>query len=208
MAVTLKFEDLSNALMLIKNNPGDEKIKADLLEVVKPIIKLTADKFPSNVSEDMQQEMKMSIMRKADYIAKTFFEGKIDNPTNYIFTVCRNAAMNFFKKESKYTVHIIPIDDVKIDPIYKPKTYQKQKCLDEVRAQMMSFIKTRFTRSVEQKQAEKFLGVLIDGKRPSFLTTQLEKFSNANQANAKDIYSIVLMKLRELIEPRIPELLE
>lgn len=208
MAVTLKHEDLVRVLMLVKENPGNENIKNDYLEILKPIIKLTADRFPSNLAEDMQQEIKIFLMKRADYISKTFFEGKIKDPTNYIFTVCRNAAMNFFKKESKHTVHIIPIDDVKIDPIYKPKTYQKQKCLDEVRQQMLSFVKTRFTLRAEQKQAERFIGVLMEGKRPSFDTKVIESFSNAKQQNAKDIYSIVLMKLRELLQPRIQELLE
>lgn len=208
MAVTLKHEDLVRVLMLVKNNPGNENIKNDYLATLEPIIKLTADRFPSNLAEDMKQEIKIFLMKRADYIANTFFEGKIKDPTNYIFTVCRNSAMNFFKKESKHTVHIIPIDDVKIDPIYKPKTYQKQKCLDEVRVQMLSFIKTRFTSRKEQKQAEKFLTVLMEGKRPSFDTNQVQKFSKANQQNAKDIYSIVLMKIRELLQPRIAELIE
>ena len=208
MAVTLKHEDLVRVLMLVKENPGNEQIKNDYLEVLKPIIKLTADRFPSNLAEDMQQEMKIFLMKRADYIAKTFFEGKIKDPTNYIFTVCRNSAMNFFKKESRHSVHIIPIDDVKIDPIYKPKTYQKQKVLDEVRQQMLSFIRTRFTSRKEQKQAERFVGVLIEGKRPSFDDHHIEKFAKASGQQAKDIYSIVLMKLRELLQPRIQELLE
>lgn len=208
MGVTLKHEDLVRVLMLVKNNPGNENIKNDYLEVLKPIIKLTAERFDSNLSEDMQQEIKIFLMRRADYIANAFFDGKIKDPTNYMFTVCRNSAMNFFKKECKYNVHIIPIDDVKIDPIYKPKTYQKQKCLDEVRVQLLSFIKTRFTNTVEQKQAERFLTVLMEGKRPSFQVANVTKFAKANQQNAKDIYSIVLMKLRDLLKPRIAELME
>lgn len=208
MGVTLKHEDLVRVLMLVKNNPGNENIKHDYLEVLKPIIKLTADRFPSNLAEDMQQEIKIFLMKRADYIANAFFDAKIKDPTNYIFTVCRNSAMNFFKKESKHTIHIIPIDDVKIDPVYKPKTYQKQKCLDEVRVQMLSFIKTRFTNKAEQKQAERFLTVLMDGKRPSFDNNHVAKFAKANQYNAKDIFSIVLMKIRELLQPRMAELLE
>ncbi len=208
MGITLKHEELSRVLMLVKNNPGNEQIKNDYLEVLKPIIKLTAERFPSNLAEDMQQEMKIFLMKRADYIATNFFDGKIKDPTNYIFTVCRNAAMNFFKKENKHTVHIIPIDDVKIDPIYKPKTYAKQKCLDEVRIQMLSYIKTRFTERKEQKMAEKFLGVMMEGKRPSFEDIHLKKFARANAINAKDVYSIVLMKLRELLKPRISELLD
>lgn len=208
MGITLKHEDLVRALMLVKTNPGNENIKNDYLEILKPIIKLTAERFPSNLAEDMQQEIKIFLMKRADYIANTFFDGKIKDPTNYIFTVCRNAAMNFFKKESKYNVHVIPIDDLKIDPIYKPKTYQKQKCLDETRVQMLSFIKTRFTSKKEQQQAERFLLALMEGKRPSFMTIKVNKFAKSNQQNAKDIYSIVLMKVRELLQPRIAELSE
>jgi DNA-directed RNA polymerase specialized sigma24 family protein len=208
MAVSLKHEELVRVLMLIKNNPGNEQVKNDYLETLKPIIKLTSDRFPSNLADDLQQEIKIFLMKRAEYISNTFFEGKIKDPTSYIFTVCRNAAMNFFKKESKHTLHIIPIDDVKIDPIYKPKTYQKQKCLDEVRVQMLSFIKTRFTNRKEQKQAERFLTVLMEGKRPSFDDKVVEPFAKTKAPNAKDIYSIILMKLRELLQPRIKELLE
>ena len=208
MPVVLSHEELAKSLTAVKRNPGNEQIKIDFLDVVKPIIKLTTDKFPSQFGDDMRQEIQIFLMKRADYIANAYFSGKIENPTNYLFRVCYNSAMNFFKKEAKHAVHLVPIDDVKVDPIYKAGAAEKQKVLIKIREQMMDFIKVRFSLKKDQKKAEKFLTTLMDGKRPSFMTVPLQKFANARHKDAKDIYSIVLLELRELVKPHIQELTE
>lgn len=208
MPVVLSHEELAKALTAIKNNPNNEQIKIEFLEVVKPIVKLTIEKFPVQCMDDMRQEIQIFLMKRADYIANAFFSGKIENPTNYLFRVCYNSAMNFFKREAKHAVHLVPIDDVKVDPVYRASNAEKQKILIKIREQMMDFIRVRFTLKSDQKKAEKFLAALLDGKRPSFHTVPLEKFSRGNQKDAKDIYSIVLMEIRELVKPHISELTE
>lgn len=208
MSITLKYEDLARVLTDIKQNPNDENKKLEFVNVVNPIIKLTIDKFPQDMHEDMAQEMKIFLMKRAEYIANAFFSEKILNPTNYMFRVCRNSATNYFKKEAKSATHLVPIDDIKIEPIYTPKTAEKSKILDEIREQCLDFIRLRYTRKVDQKIAERFLVALLQGKRPSFYTQAIRKFAKSRQENAKDIYSVVLLKMRELITPRIEDLTE
>lgn len=208
MSVTLKHDDLVRVLFDIKQEPNNDSKKMDFLNLINPIMKLTIEKFPQDMAEDMAQEMKIFIMGRADYIAKAWSEDKIKNPTNYIFRVCRNAAVNYFNKASKNSTHLVSIDDVKIEPIYTPKSYEKSKIIEEVREKCLDFIKVRFTAVAEQKVAEKFLVVMLQGKRPSFLNTTLKPFAHAREQTAKDIYSIVLMKMRELITPRLEELSE
>ena len=204
MSITLKHEDLARILTEIKQHPKDDNKKLEFITLIAPIIKVTTDQYPQDMMEDMSQEMKIFIMKRSDYIAEAFATDKIQNPTNYLFTVCRNTALNFYKKEAKAKTHLVPLDDVKVEPVYKNQTTSKSKVVEEIRQLCMDYIKVRYTKKIDQRTAERFLVALLQGKRPSFNSKALTKF--VRQENSKDIYSVVLLKLRELIEPRLEEL--
>jgi DNA-directed RNA polymerase specialized sigma24 family protein len=208
MPVSLKYEDLAKALATIRQDPTNENNKLEFLNLIQPIIKLTTDKFPADMADDMAQEMRIFLMKRAEYIATQFINDKIKSPTNYIFRVCYNSAMNFIKKDKKTTDGLVPIDDVKIEPVYKPKSSSKSKIVDEIRQQCLDFIRLRYTKKEDQRVAEKLLMTLLSGKRPSFMTKKLRTFAAKRDQNMKDIYSVVLLKLRELVEPRLGELIE
>ena len=208
MAITLKSEDLAKVLHEIRQNPKDDNKKLEFINLIDPIIKVTTDKYPQDMAEDMAQEMKIFIMKRSDYIAEAYANDKIQNPTNYIFTVCKNTALNFLKKENKAKSNLVPLDDVKVEPIFTPKTAEKTQIIEEVRVQCLDYIKLRYTKRSDQKTAERLLVDLLQGKRPTWQNNKMRKVLNVRQENVKDIYSVVLLKLRELIEPRLEELSE
>lgn len=208
MSVSLKHEDLAKALVLIQQNPSDESKKIDFINLVQPIIRLTVDKFSESIRDDMSQEIRMFFMKRADYISTQFFQDKITNPTNYLFRVAYNSAMNFIKREAKNSQYFIPIDDLKIEPIYKHKSASKSKVVDDIREKCLDFIRLRYTDKGDRAWAEKLLLHLLEGKRPTFEEAKFSKITGKRKQTAKDIYSVVLLKLRELAEMRIEELTE
>ena len=207
MSLVLDSARLEKSLALVRDHPDDPSTTESLLELLKPIIKLTVERFPSHLSEDIGQEIKIFIMKKMGYIAKAWQDGKIANPTGYFFRVCYNAATNYIKKELKHESHLMPIDDIKIEPAIMPKTDKKQRLLDAIQQDVLSFIRVRFTKPKDTARAERFVTVILDGKRPSFQTDCVQKFSAMRYKAAKSVYSIVLKKIRELVLMHIDEFL-
>lgn len=199
MGVLLDAAKLEKALKLIRDNPAHPTHVGELVDIMKPIIVLTRDRFPMHLGEDLEQEIRLFLIRRADYLAKAYFSGKIKNPTNYLFTVCRNAAMNHMKRETKNDDRLIPLEDVKSDPVWKGPGHRRTKVIDHIREKMLEWCTIRYKNKPRLiRRAEKFVMVLMEGQRPSFHDAKLEKFAEADGQAAKDVYSVVLIKMREL----------
>jgi hypothetical protein len=208
MGMVLDAARLEKALAEIQKNPKDPNHVGALIELIRPIIALTRERFPQHLGEDLEQEIRLFIIKRADYIARTFFEGKIKNPTNYFFTVCRNSAINHMKKETKNDDRLIPLDDLKTAPIYKGDQTRKQRIVEQIREDMLKWCRIRYKDQPKlSKRAEKFVMVMMAGERPSFTTAKLKSFAQTDQQAAKDVYSVVLIKLREMASEHIEELL-
>lgn len=208
MPIVLDSKRLGEILLAIHDKPDKSKEIEALLAIVNPIIRLTADRFPAHMSDDLQQEVRMSLMKKAPYLAQAYHDGKLDNPTNYLFTLCYHAGINYIKSEEKHTDHLVPISDIKIEPAISPRTYDKLRILDKVKEEVLSWIRVRFTKKIDSSRAERYVDRILGGLRPSFKTRVVEKFYKGTQAPAKDTYSIVLQKIRELLFEHQKELLE
>lgn len=209
MPVLLDSEKLEKALRLVKNNPGSPQHVEELLKIMKPIFSLTRDRFPDHLGEDLEQELRMFIIRRADYMAKAHFDGRIKNITNYFFTVCRNCAINHMQKEMKNDDRLIPLADVKSEPIYNGSGTNKQRIIEQIRDEMTQWMKLRYKDDPEMmKKGNKFVAVFLTGKRPSFKDFKVKSFSNTDSQKAKDCYSVVLLRLRELVSEYMDELLE
>lgn len=207
MATSIDPAKLEAVFSTLRKSPKDEAGLVEFLNIMKPIITLTLDRFPSHMSDDLSQEIKMFLMRKVEYLTKAFFDGRIKSPTNYFFRVCYNAGINYFNKEKKSEDHLLPIDDLKLEPIYKTKVSGKDKIIQQIREETLAFIKMHFKNKDQRVVAERFLEALLKGQRPSFNTGKVERFSHTERRPAKDTYSIVLIKVRELMSGRIDELL-
>lgn len=208
MGLVLDATKLEKALIEIQKNPGKPEHVGALIELVKPIIALTRDRFPQHLGEDLEQEIRLFLLKRADYIAKSYLEGKIKNATNYFFTVCRNSAINHMKKETKNDDKLIPLEDVKTAPIYKgAEALRKQEIIEEIRVEMLSWCRKNYKDNPRlARQAEKFVMVMMSGQRPSFTSTKITKFANSEQTAAKSVYSEVLDKLRDLAKKYMEEL--
>ncbi len=192
----------------LRQNAHDNDAIASLWDLLAPIIKLTVDRFPQHMHDDMGQEIRLFLMKRGAYLSNAYFGGKIRNLTNYAFRVCYNAGINYYKKEAKTEDHLMPIDDLKIEPIFQQRNPRKDKIITEIREQTQAFIKLHFTGRAARQTAERFMVAILNGERPSFTSSKVKKFAHADQRPAKDTYSIVLIKVRELIADRIGELLD
>lgn len=205
MPIVLDSQTITKAFGQILKHPGDPQHAEELLKVVQPIIKMTLDRFPAHLSPDIEQEIRLFVMKKADYLAVAYRDGQIKTVTNYFFKLCYNAAANYVKKEGRHDLRMVSIDDVKVEPCIVPKTYKKQKIIDRVREEIIEFIRVRFTDKKDSARAERYVMVLLNGKRPTFTSGNINRFSKMEQSPAKDTYSIVLTKLRELFQKYMDE---
>ncbi len=205
MAHSIDLKRLEQVMYAVRSDPTNNDNLSLFLDLLKPIITLTLDRFPEHLSDDMAQEIRMSLMRKSKSIAESYFAGRIKNPTNYFFTACKNWGINYLNKELKTADRMMPLDDLKMEPVYEARTH-KEKIVQEIREECLAFIRSHFTRRHAQNTAERFMEALLRGERPSFQTSKVERFSKSSRQPAKDTYSIVLIKLRELTANHIEDL--
>ncbi len=207
MAHSIDPKRLEQVMSAVRSDPTNNANLSLFLDLLKPIITLTLDRFPDHMSDDLAQEIRMSLMRKSRSISESYFAGRIKNPTNYFFTACKNWGINYLNKELKTVDRMMPIDDLKLEPVYEARTH-KEKIIQEIREECLAFIRSHFTKKHAQNTAERFMEALLHGERPSFGTTTVERFAKSSRQPAKDTYSIVLIKLRELTANHIEDLME
>lgn len=208
MAILLKSEILDDIFEQLQKTNGDSKSIGALVQSITPIINLTAERFPRHLTEDLKQELKVFIMSKAKYFAEAYFAGKIRNPTNYFFRVFRNAAIAYMKKDAREGYQsMVPLDDVKSEMVYTIGLSKKD-VIEKIRIQLLDWIRLRFTLASYRRKAEQFIGPFFTGTRPSMSTNSIEKFSQMNYKYGKEVYSVVLTKLRELVVLHYEELLD
>ena len=200
MGIVLSNEKLKIALEKIQINPKDNDAIMELVELLKPVIRLTVNKFPFRFAEDIEQELLMSIMKKAKYIAERFCSGEIENPTNYLFRFMSNESSVAIKKEIKYETHIVSLEDVKVDRAVMPKSNKKFLVLEKIRGELYEFCELRFPEKKDATRAKRYVDIILEAKRPSFHKADLIKFFKGTNDYAKESYSIVLHKIRERIE--------
>jgi len=205
MSHSIDAKRLEQVLSAVRADSASNESLVAFLDLMKPIIALTLDRFPDHMSDDLAQEIRMSLMRKAKSIADSYFAGRIKNPTNYFFTACKNWGINYLNKELKTIDRMMPIDDLKLEPVYEARSHKEQ-LIQEIREECLEFIRRRFTKKHAQHVAERFMEAILRGERPSFNTGKVERFARSQRQPAKDTYSIVLIKLRELVSEHIEEL--
>jgi DNA-directed RNA polymerase specialized sigma24 family protein len=205
MSHSIDAKHLERVMSALRARPKDNECLTAFLDLMKPVITLTLDRFPDHMRDDLAQEIRMSIMRKAESIANSYFAGRIKNPTNYFFTACKNWGINYLNKELKTVDRMMPIEDLKLEPVYEARTH-KEKIVQEIREECLAFIRSHFTKRHAQLTAERFMESLLRGERPSFNTGSVERFARSQRQPAKDTFSIVLIKLRELTAQHIEDL--
>lgn len=206
MSIMLDSKSVKIILEKIKKTPEDKAALEELLKLLKPVIKLTIERFPRHLGDDVEQELMMAVCRKAQYISEQYCKGKIKSVTGYFFTFFRNAATVFLNKELKHETHLVSIDDVKVDRAAKPVNQQRHHVIDTIKEEVLDFIRLRFPKRTDAVRAEKYVDVILNGMRPSFATGNIHRFYGGRQTQAKDAYSVVLQKIRERLEAHWSEL--
>jgi hypothetical protein len=198
MGILLKNEDLRNVFEKLNKNINDEAVVMELIELLRPILKETVRKFHINIPDDIMQELIIALIKKKEYLTKAFISGEIKNMVHYLFTTFRNAALAAIQKERKHTEHLMPLDDVKLEAITCKRNYTKTRAFLKVRQETFEWLKYRFPKEKDFKRSCKFVDLILSGKKVSFLGTK-PNIKALNIKIVKDVYSIVLNKIRELI---------
>jgi hypothetical protein len=205
--IILNHKELKEIFRAIHQNPTDMEIKGRLVAELERVIKLTGDRFPQYVRDDMAQELSMSILKKADYIATMFCEGKIDNITNYVFRYLHNAAIIYYKKEANYHTKFVSIDELNIDKAFIPTNQKKQEVIERIREEVTDFVKIRFPNKRDADRALKYVECILEGQRPSFNGVNVRAFYRGKDIPAKEAYSVVLQEVRRRMQKYTEELL-
>ena len=208
MSIVLSNDKLKDIFEKFSYNINDEQGTLALIDVLKPVLKFTLERFPQLLKEDIQQEILMMVLKKREYLTKAFNLGRIKNPTNYFFRFFRNAAIVFINKENKYNQHIVSIEDIKIEKTVKPKTYMKGKVLRIVRDEVIDLLKAHFVKQNDFNRSCKFLDLILNCERPRWQDAELRKFYGGRPEIAKESYAVVLQYVRTVLGRYQQELLE
>lgn len=209
MAITLTNDQIKDIFERLRAGKEDRnKIITDFVTLLKPIVKLTKDRFNTNLSDDIEGEIMLNIVKKIDYLTEACLSGNIKNPTHYFFTFFYNAAMQALKKELRYSSKIVSIEDCKVDRAIMPKSYNKQKVLNHIRQELMEWARARFPKKKDSERACRYIDVILEGKRPKFDTGVIHAWYNGRQIPAKEAYSIILQRVRNRLSVYYDELIE
>ena len=190
----------------IVKSPNDNEPKERLMKLLEKVVKVTIDRYPQNLKDDMSQELLIAIWKKAEYLAKEFCAGNIKNPTNYIFFFMHNAAINRFEKEKTYATRFVSIEDIKVDKAFYPTSYSKYKVLDRIKEEVIDFVIARFPNKKDSSRAIKYIDCILEGRRPTFKTKTIYKWYEGRQLSAKEAYSIVLNEIKKRLKKYRDEL--
>ena len=203
--ILLNNEKLEEVFVRLRKHPHNNDTAMELLALLQPVVKLTLDRLPPDLRDDLEQEIKITVLKKLEYLTMAFLDGKIKDATGYFFRFLRNSAIMYIKKENKQNKHLVSIEDVKVDQVASPRTYAKEKVILKVRAEVLEWLELRFDRKMDFRRAARFVEVILTGKRPKFKNEVIRPFYNGHQITAKEAYSIVLQKIRDSIMSHIDE---
>ena len=198
MPILLDSAELMKVFRLIADEPQNNKHVETLINILKPVVKLTIRRFPRHLTEDIEQELYLAITKKASYLANIFNAGQVKNPTNYIFRFLYNEATMATRRELKHDKRLISLDDSNIDAVAEAQTYRKDQVIIKVRDEVIDWAKVRWPKEADANRAVKYLdAIMYAHSRPSWRTKSVHSFAGARQVAAKEIYSAVLTKIRE-----------
>lgn len=195
--ILLDNKGLKAAFEDIVLRPNDNEPKERLMALVSKVIKVTTDRYPISLREDLSQELLITILKKAAYIAERYCKGEIKDATGYIFRFLHNAAINCFEKEKTYAARFMSLEDVKVDKAAFPTAYKKTKVIERIRSEVFDYLVARFPNPKDSGRAIKYIDVILEGRRPTFKTGNIKKFYHGRDVTAKEAYSITLSEIKK-----------
>lgn len=196
--IVLKSEDLKLALAELYSDEQNPAKLQKLMDVLKPVVEMTLERFPQYLKDDLRQELLAAIMKKAPYLAKAWKDGKIKTPTNYFMTFMKNNCTVALHRELKHSKRTVSIEDVKVDKVVEDSNSERlSRIFERVREEVREFIKERFPTKADSRRAEKYLELILKGERPTFKSRVVESFYGGRQVQAKEAFSVVLQQVRD-----------
>jgi hypothetical protein len=190
-----------------KTEDVQEKL-GEMLSMVYPIIEVVCCRHPLYLREDLKQELGIFFMNRVPIIHENVVANRVNgNILNYVRGAFENAANTWVKRQGKIECRYVRIDDVKIEPLVYPKTYEKSKIIHKIRKALEAFYRRRFPARKYRNRASRFAYTILDGKRPNFNTNNLARFFNGNIVHARQAYTVSLIIIRRILENHRDEVL-
>lgn len=199
MAVVLSSGQLAGALNTISEKKSKDGIE-QFIALCEPLIKLSAGKYPLYMREDMKQEARIELMKKAENLALEFKSGTVKNLFDFISRVIYNSSADYARTQKKIECKLIRIDDIEIELAVYPKTYEKTKLLMKIRKALEHFYLARYPENGYGERASRFAYIMLAGKRPTLTTNNLQSFFNGNRIHAQQAFSTSLVIIKRLLE--------
>jgi hypothetical protein len=208
MAVLLKSSDLESLLIdWREKRVSPEGGRDKLLALLEPLFEIISKSYPLYLREDMRQELMMDFSTKAEQFAKDYWTGKIGGDLVALsYTMIKNRGISYHRQQRRIECKLVRIDDVQIEVVVYPKTYQKSKLIMKIRRALESFYDQRYAKPSYSERASRFAYAILDGKRPALVTNNLQKFFNGNRHLAQQAYTTALIVIRQVLKQHEEEI--
>ena len=168
--------------------------------LVEPIVSTVAKSYQLYLREDLAQELRLSCHNKFTDVYSNFKLGEVNNWITFITTNLHNTAKDYCSKQKRIESKLVRIDDIQIELVVFPKTYEKSKLIAKIRKGVEAFYINRYKNAAYAKRASRFAYAILNGQRPVFMTNNLQKFFKGNRHNAQQAYTTALAVIRMLLE--------
>lgn len=202
MTVLLNSGDIAEVLNSWRSRKlTDEQGREKLTLMVEPLVCDVSNKFPMYMREDLRQEIRIRFFESnAKRIYDDYRKGKTSDLIGYTRRVLQLDAVDFSRKVSSADCRLVRIDDLKIELLVFPKTYERSKLIMKIRKALEAFYTNRYQTQGYANRASRFAYVMLKGERPIMATNNLQKFFGGNRLLAQQAYTTGLTIIRLIIE--------
>lgn len=177
------------------------KAEEQAVSLVEPLISIYAAKHPLYLREDLRQELRLGFLSKFEDLVGLYAKGTVNgNLINFVGAMIRNLADDWVEKQVRIDSRMVRIDDVLVERVVYPKTYEKSKLIRKIRQALESFYRSRYPKEGYSDKASRFAYAILNGKRPNFETNNLTKFFNGNRIHAQQAYTTSLVIIKMILE--------
>lgn len=150
--------------------------------------------------EDLAQELRISFNDKFDRMYEQYKTGETKDWLSYISGTLRHSAVDYHRKQKKVESKLVRIDDIVLELVIYPKTYEKSKLIAKIRKAIDAYYMNRYKNAAYARRASRFAYALLTGKRPAFMTNNLTKFFNGRRHHAQMAYTTALSIIRIVLQ--------
>lgn len=152
------------------------------------------------IRDDLCQELRIGAFDRFKTFYGYYTNGRDNNWVAFLSTALHNDSKNYLKTQKRIESKLVRIDDVSIELVVYPKTYEKTKLIAKIRKGVEAYYLSRYKNAAYAKRASRFAYAILNGQRPAFMTNNLQKFFKGNRHNAQQAYTTALTVIRMLLD--------